>query len=76
MTNHSPEEIALGLTESEREALRSLPTRDRGDMPEPNWYAYHSLMDSGLMTTKGAFNMVRTALGEKVFEALRHLPSQ
>ena len=65
-----PAAIAVALTAGERAALRSLPARDRGHMPDELWWAYYAILDAGLSTTAGNFVMVPTPLGEAV---LRHL---
>ncbi len=71
MTDTDPATIAARLTESERAVLLSLPARDRGHMPDELWWAYYAIMDAGLSTTAGDFNMVATPLGEAVLNALR-----
>lgn len=65
-----PAAIAAALTEGEQAALRSLPARDRGHMPDELWWAYYALFDAGLSMTAGDFLMVPTPLGEEVLRAL------
>jgi len=65
-----PTAIAAELTDGERAALRSLPARDRGHMPDELWWAYYALMDAGLSTSAGDFLMVPTPLGEQVLQRL------
>ena len=69
-----PATIAAQLTDGERTALRSLPTRDRGHMPEELWWAYYAIMDAGLSTSAGDFLMVPTPLGEQVLRSLGRTP--
>lgn len=66
--------LARRLTENERLALQSLPARDRGHMSEELWWAYHSIMDAGLLETAGNFLMVPTPLGQAVLDALADTP--
>lgn len=67
------EEIARQLTPGEREALLSLPARDRGDLPDDLWWAYYANLDAGLSTTDGNFLMMPTPLGHAVLAILRSL---
>lgn len=65
------ERVAARLTDNERMALLSLPARDRGDMHDDLWWAYHSILDQGLATSAGDFMIVATPLGEAVLGLLR-----
>ncbi|WP_157219350.1 hypothetical protein [Flavisphingomonas formosensis] len=65
-----PAAIAVALTAGERAALRSLPARDRGHMPDELWWAYYAILDAGLSTSAGDFLMVPTALGKQVLASL------
>lgn len=69
--DNDPERVAAHLTDNERAALLSLPARDRGDMHDDLWWAYHSILDQGLATSAGNFMIVATALGEAVIGLLR-----
>jgi hypothetical protein len=69
MTN-DPERLAPQITANEREALLSLPARDRGDLPEDLWWAYHSILDQGLAASTGHSMIIATPLGHAVLRVL------
>jgi hypothetical protein len=62
--------IALQLTHDERSALRLLPMRDRGHLPDDVWWAYYSILDQGLAKSDGNFLISITALGQEVLNSL------
>lgn len=66
----SPAEIAASLTSNERAALRSLPARDRGHMPDDLWWAYYTIIEAGLSESACDFLMVPTPLGVAVLAIL------
>jgi hypothetical protein len=68
--SHDPIEVARQLTDNERIALLSLPARDRADMPDELWWAYHSILDQGLATSSERFLIVATPLGAAVLRLL------
>lgn len=70
MTQPDLSRIAAGLVGSERTALRSLPVRDRGHLPDDVWWAYHSILDQGLAESDGNFLISATSLGRKVLRLL------
>jgi hypothetical protein len=70
MTQADTSRIAAQLTDDERLALRSLPARDRGHLPDDIWWAYYSILDQGLAESDGNFLISATPLGRDVLRAL------
>lgn len=71
MISPDPTRIATSLTANERTALYSLPTHDRGDLPDDLWWAYYSILDQGLAASDGNFLISATPLGDDVLRLLR-----
>jgi hypothetical protein len=69
--SHDPIQVAQQLTDNERIALLSLPARDRADMPDELWWAYHSILDQGLATSQ-RFLISATPLGKAVLRLLHN----
>ena len=70
MTQANTSHIASRLTDDERLALRSLPARDRGHLPDDVWWAYYSILDQGLAESDGNFLISATPLGREVLRTL------
>jgi hypothetical protein len=70
MRQFDPLSVAARLTTHEKAALASLPIHDRGHWPDELWWAYYAILDYGLATSNGDFELVASPLGEAVLRAL------